>query len=87
VSAFFRTRRFARVAVAATSQTKFHVDLHTVAPVLGMLKEQIARVVALTPCATVALIFESSQRVLRKITKLFFISSHGNTVTSFLSRT
>ena len=59
---FFRSRGFARVAAAATTNTKFLVDMHTMSPVLGMLKEQIARVVELTPCTTVALIFESSQR-------------------------
>jgi len=64
VSHFFATRGIARVAVAATSKTKFHVNMHTVAPVLGMLKAQIARVAARLPSApsALALIFESSQR-------------------------
>jgi hypothetical protein len=62
VSRFFARPSIARVAVAATAQTKFHVDMHTVAPVLGMLKAQIARVAARVPCTALALIFESSQR-------------------------
>jgi hypothetical protein len=62
VSRFFLTRGIARVAVAATTQTKFHVDMHTMVPVIGMLKAQIGRVAARVPCTTMALVFESSQR-------------------------
>lgn len=62
VSRFFGTPGIARIGVAATSRTTFHVDMHTMAPVMGMLKKQIARVAARVPCTTVAVIFESSQR-------------------------
>jgi hypothetical protein len=62
VSQFFLHPSFARVGVAATNKTNFAVDMHAMAAVMGMLKEYIARVVALTPSSAVALIFESSER-------------------------
>jgi hypothetical protein len=55
-------RRFFRFAVAATNKTNFVVDMHAMTPVMGMLKENIFRLVSSLPCSTVALIFESSER-------------------------
>ncbi len=62
VSQFFKSPAFARIAVAATIKTKFAVESHAMAAVMGPLKKQIARLVSLLPCPTVALIFESSER-------------------------
>jgi Protein of unknown function (DUF3800) len=62
VSRFFTSPAFARFAVAATIKTNFGVEMHATAPVMGMLKQHIARLVSLLPCSTIALIFESSQR-------------------------
>jgi hypothetical protein len=65
VSEFFKSPAFARFAVAATNKTNFAVDLHAMVPVMGMLKQHIARFVSRLPstvCTTVALIFESSER-------------------------
>lgn len=62
VSEFFQERSFARLGVIATKETRFHVDMHNMAAVTAMLKQQVARVAALTPCSAVALIFEQSQR-------------------------
>jgi hypothetical protein len=62
VSAFFTSPVFARFGVAATNKTRFAVDMHAMAPVMGMLKQYIARLVSVLPCTTVALIFESSDR-------------------------
>jgi hypothetical protein len=62
VSQLFQHKAFARVAVAATNKTHFVIDMHTMSPVFGMLKEHVARLVSGIPCKTVALIFESSER-------------------------
>jgi Protein of unknown function (DUF3800) len=62
VSQFFTSPAFARFAVAATNKTNFAVDMHAMAAVMGTLKNHIARLVAVLPCSTVALIFESSER-------------------------
>jgi hypothetical protein len=62
LSEFFLDRAFARFAVTSTRNTAFRVDMHTAAPVMGILKQQVCRVAALTTCRTVALVFESSQR-------------------------
>lgn len=62
LSQFFKSPAFARFGGAATSKTNFAVDMHTMAPVMGMLKLHIARIVERLPCSTIALIFESSQR-------------------------
>jgi hypothetical protein len=62
VSQFFKSPGFARLGVAATNKTNFAVDMHVMAAVMGTLKQQIARLVAATPCTQVALIFESSER-------------------------
>ncbi len=62
VSQFFKSPAFARFGVAATNKTNFAVDMHATAAVMGMLKQHIARLVARLPCATVALIFEASER-------------------------
>jgi hypothetical protein len=62
LSQFFASRAFARFGVGVTSKTNFNVDMHAMTPVMGMLKRHIARIVEHSPCSTVALIFESSQR-------------------------
>jgi len=62
VSQFFTSPAFARFAVAATNKTNFAVDMHAMAVVMGTLKQHLARLVAVLPCSTVALIFESSER-------------------------
>jgi hypothetical protein len=62
VSAFFKSSGFARLGVAPSNKTSFAVDMHTMAPVMGMLKQHIARLASALPCTTIALIFESSER-------------------------
>lgn len=62
LSKFFELPSFARLAVAATNKTDFAVDMHSMAAVMGMLKEHIARITSVLPCSAVALIFESSER-------------------------
>jgi uncharacterized protein DUF3800 len=59
---FFKLPSFARFGVGASSKTSFAVDMHTMAPVMVMLKQHIARLVSVVPCTHVALIFESSDR-------------------------
>lgn len=62
LSQFFSSRAFARFGVALSNKTRFAVDMHTMAPVMGQVKLHIARIVERLPCSTVALIFESSAR-------------------------
>jgi len=62
VSQFFTDRSFARFAVAITDKTTFVTNMHSMAPVMGMLKVHIARIVSVLPCSATALIFESSER-------------------------
>lgn len=62
ISDFFASRAFARFGVALSSKTNFNVDMHNIAPVMGLVKEYIARIASILPCREVALIFESSQR-------------------------
>jgi hypothetical protein len=62
LSQFFKSPAFARFGVATTDKTNFTVGIHTMAAVMGTLKQHIARIVERLPCSTLALIFESSQR-------------------------
>ena len=62
VSEFFKLPSFARFGVAASNKTSFVADMHTMVPVMGMLKQHIMRLAAALPCTTIALIFESSER-------------------------
>lgn len=59
---FFRQRSFGRFAVTTDRQISLPPDLEPMQAVLGMLKEQIVQLAALTPTTSLALIFESSAR-------------------------
>jgi hypothetical protein len=60
---FFGERHFFRVAVTATIDTTYPEHLHSIQPVLELLKKYIASIASHTPCKGVALVFESSQRL------------------------
>ena len=62
LKAFFSERRFFRLAVTTTKAMIYPNHLHSVQPVMELLKKYIASIASHTPCKRVALVFESSQR-------------------------
>lgn len=60
---FFAGRGFFRVAVSTTKAATYPDHLHSMQPVVELLRKYIAQIAALAPCSSVAVIFESSQRL------------------------
>jgi hypothetical protein len=59
---FFTGRGFFRLAVTTTKAMTYPDHLHSMQPVVELLKKYIVQIAALTTCASVALVFESSKR-------------------------
>lgn len=62
LKAFFEGRGFFRLAVTTTKAMTYPDHLHSMQPVVELLKKYIVQIVALTTCTSVALILESSKR-------------------------
>jgi hypothetical protein len=62
LKAFFSGGRFFRLAVTATKDMTYPDHLHSAQPVMELLKKYVASIASHTPCKSVALVFESSQR-------------------------
>jgi hypothetical protein len=59
---FFAGRGFFRVAVTTTKAMSYPDHLHSMQPVVELLKKYVAKITARTPCTSVALVFEASKR-------------------------
>ncbi|WP_316219164.1 DUF3800 domain-containing protein [Bradyrhizobium sp. SZCCHNR2026] len=62
LKAFFAGRGFFRLGVATTKAMIYPGHLHSMQPVIELLKKYIVQIAALTTCTSVALILESSKR-------------------------
>jgi hypothetical protein len=62
LKAFFAGRGFFRVAVTTTKAMTYPDHLHSMQPVVELLKKYVARIVARTSCTSAALLFEASSR-------------------------
>jgi hypothetical protein len=60
---FFRDQSFFRLAVTTTQNMDYPAHLlHSVQPVIEQLKKYVVSIISSTPCQSVAIIFEQSQR-------------------------
>jgi hypothetical protein len=68
---FFQTPAFFRLAVTTTETMEYPSYLHSVQPVMELLKKYVISIISVTPCQSVALIFEQSQRGDRLLQQYF----------------
>jgi len=59
---FFRNSGFFRFAVTTTKSMEYPAHLHSAQPVMELLKKYVVSIISVTPCQSVALIFEQSER-------------------------